>query len=200
MMNKKRLLVATSNPGKVQEFRDLLGASGADLVFPRDLGLHFDIREDGDTYLENASKKARAYAQVSGLLTLADDSGLEVDALGGAPGIHSARHVPGSDTDRVLALLRALRDVPSDRRSARFRCVVVVIAPDGQFWNTEGVCEGSIVPEPVGAGGFGYDPIFYMPVQGCTMAELPASEKNRVSHRARAIAALLPDLHAILES
>jgi XTP/dITP diphosphohydrolase len=126
------------------------------------------------------------------MFTLADDSGLEVDELDGAPGIRSARYAPGRDVDRVEALLSHLANVPWERRTARFRCVVVAIAPGGETYSGEGICEGVIAFEPVGQGGFGYDPVFFMPDHGCTMAQLPSDEKNRVSHRARAVAAVLP--------
>lgn len=192
------LLVATQNPGKVREFRLLLAPLEATICFPSDLGLNIDVPEDGDTYTDNAGQKALAYAQASGLLTLADDSGLEVDALDGAPGVHSARYALGHDADRVAALLAHLRDVPPDQRTARFRCVVVVASPNGEVLSAEGVCEGQITSEPAGQGGFGYDPVFFLPEYGCTMAQLSQEEKNRISHRARAIEAALPKLRALL--
>ena len=192
------LLVATQNPGKVREFRLLLAPLEATICFPPDLGLNIDVPEDGDTYTDNAGQKALAYAQASGLLTLADDSGLEVDALDGAPGVHSARYALGHDADRVAALLAHLRDVPPDQRTARFRCVVVVASPNGEVLSAEGVCEGQITSEPAGQGGFGYDPVFFLPEYGCTMAQLSQEEKNRISHRARAIEAALPKLRALL--
>jgi XTP/dITP diphosphohydrolase len=139
------------------------------------------------------------YARASGLPTLADDSGLEVDALGGAPGIHSARYVSGSDANRVVTLLSHLRDVPWEERTARFRCVVVILTPGGDFHQAEGVCEGVIAFQPAGEGGFGYDPIFYLPDYACTMAQLSREEKNRISHRARAIQAASPTLKHLLE-
>ncbi|MBN1977569.1 MAG: RdgB/HAM1 family non-canonical purine NTP pyrophosphatase [Anaerolineae bacterium] len=193
-----KLLVATQNPGKVREFRLLLAQLEAAICFPSDLGLNIDVPEDGDTYADNAGQKALAYARASGLLTLADDSGLEVDALDGAPGVHSARYTPGHDADRVAALLAHLKDVPPDQRTARFRCVVVVASPDGEAHSAEGVCEGRIASEPAGQGGFGYDPVFFLPEYGCTMAQLSQEEKNRTSHRARAIAAALPKLCVLL--
>ena len=192
------LLVATQNPGKVREFRLLLAPLEATICFPSDLGLNIDVPEDGDTYTDNAGQKALAYAQASGLLTLADDSGLEVDALDGAPGVHSARYALGHDADRVAALLAHLKDTPPAQRTARFRCVVVVASPDGEVLGAEGVCEGQITSEPAGQGGFGYDPVFFLPEYGCTMAQLSQEEKNRISHRARAIEAALPKLRALL--
>jgi XTP/dITP diphosphohydrolase len=192
------LLIATQNPGKVREFRLLLAVLKTGLRFPVDLDLQVEVVEDGATYLDNATQKALAYVRASGLLTLADDSGLEVDALDGAPGIHSARYAPGHDADRVATLLAQLTDVPREHRTARFRCVVVVATPTGDLYSAEGVCDGLITRGPVGRGGFGYDPVFYLPEYGCTMAQLPEAEKNRISHRARAVEAAMPMLHRLL--
>jgi XTP/dITP diphosphohydrolase len=192
-----RLLVATHNAGKRREFAALLGPWKGELLFPDMLGLRLEVVEDGTTYAENALKKARAYARAANMLALADDSGLEVDALGGAPGVHSARYVAGSDRARVEALLEALTGVPWERRSARFRCVVAMVSPDGVWETAEGVCEGAIAFEPAGDGGFGYDPVFFLPEYGCTMAQLPPETKNRISHRARAIRAALPVLERL---
>jgi len=192
-----RLLVATTNPGKARELCDLLEPVKVELCFPSELGLDLHIPEDGATYLENASQKALSYARLSRLLTLADDSGLEVDALEGAPGVHSARYAAGSDSDRIAALLEDLRGVARERRTARFRCVVVVASPTGQLWHAEGVCEGVITSRQAGRGGFGYDPVFYLPEYGCTMAQLCEADKNRISHRARAIQAIMPVLRSL---
>ncbi len=186
-----RLLLATTNPGKIRELRDLLAGCGWEILTPLDMGLTLHVEETGQTYAENARLKAEAYARASGLVALADDSGLEVDALGGAPGLHSARYA-GQDTthaDKMEALLAELRDVPDERRTARFRAVIVIATPDGRTFQAEGVCEGRIARAPRGAGGFGYDPIFLIAGGSRTMAELTAEEKNRVSHRARAAAA-----------
>jgi XTP/dITP diphosphohydrolase len=193
------LLVATHNPGKKQEYLELLAPLEATICFPDDLDVHLDVREDGATYAQNARKKAGSYARASELLTLADDSGLEVDALGGAPGIHSARYVQGSDADRVQALLSDLRDVPWEARTARFRCVIVIVTRDGETHEAEGICEGMIAHEPAGEGGFGYDPIFYLPDYERTMAQLSRKTKNRISHRARAVRAALPTLRRLLD-
>jgi len=197
------LFVATHNPGKMREYRALLAPLSARLLFPPDLGLAIEVTESGATYLENARLKALAHARVlrergGDVLVLADDSGLEVDALDGAPGIRSARYTLGSDADRIGALLRALEGVPWEKRTARFRCVLVVVTPQGDLHVTEGVCEGIIATEPAGAGGFGYDPVFYLPEWGCTMAQLPAGTKNRISHRARAVRAAMPLLRRLL--
>jgi len=194
----KKLLVATQNPGKIREFRRLFALLQEHLRFPSDLGLQIKVLEDGDTYADNAGKKASAYARSSGLLTLADDSGLEVDALDGAPGIRSARYAPGDDVDRVEMLLAQLRDVPREQRTARFCCAIVIITPDGKTYNVEGVCEGLIAFERAGEGGFGYDPVFFLPDQACTMAQLPREEKNRISHRAQAARSAIPILRRLL--
>lgn len=194
------ILVATYNPGKKREYRDLLSPLGEEIRFPDDLDLHLDVREDGDTYAENAVKKARRHAFASGLLTIADDSGLEVDALDGAPGIHSARYAEGSDADRVRALLDDLHGVSGEARTARFRCVLTVVTQTGETHQVEGVCEGVIALEPRGAHGFGYDPIFYLPDHASTMAELSRDNKNRISHRARAVSAALPILERLLQA
>jgi XTP/dITP diphosphohydrolase len=192
------LLIATQNPGKAREFRRLLAPLRASLRFPYELGLRIEVPEDGIAYADNAAQKALAYARASDLLTLADDSGLEVDALDGAPGVHSARLTPGHDADRVAALLGQMRDVPWEQRTARFRCAVVIATSTGELYRTEGVCEGLIAFEPAGQGGFGYDPVFYLPDHGCTMAQLPQAQKNRISHRARAIEAAMPTLRRLL--
>jgi len=198
-LTSMRLLVATRNQGKRQEFQQLLAPLGATIDFPDDLDIHIDVREDGTTYADNARKKAEGYARASGLLTLADDSGLEVDALGGAPGIHSARYASGHDAGRVTKLLSHLRDVSWEARTARFRCVVFMVTPGGDVHQAEGTCEGMIAFEPMGEGGFGYDPIFYLPDRACTMAQLSPEEKNRISHRARAVQAAFPALKQLLE-
>jgi XTP/dITP diphosphohydrolase len=184
-----RLLVATRNPGKLREYDKLLKGCGYNLVGLEDYpGL--DVEETGATFEENARLKAVTCAHTTGLLALADDSGLEVDALGGAPGVYSARYAgPGaSDADRLHKLLAALRNVPPGQRAARFRCVIALAWPDGRYETFAGVCEGEIAFEPKGHNGFGYDPIFYMPEHGKTMAELPEEFKNQISHRARAMA------------
>lgn len=192
----RKLLIATHNRGKLREYAELLTGLPLTLVTPDDLGLDLGVVESGSTYSDNARLKATAYAKASGLLALADDSGLEVDALDGAPGVRSARYALGNDADRVTALLRTLEEagVPREKRVARFRCVIVVAAPEGQIWFTEGECAGRIIDTPRGSGGFGYDPIFYLPGHDCTMAELAPEEKNQISHRARAAQAMRPIL------
>ena len=183
-----KLLLATNNPGKAAEYRALLEGCGWELVTPRDLGLHLEVEEAGGDYAENARIKAEAFAKASGLLALADDSGIEVDALGGAPGPLSARFGGDdiSDEQRVALLLERLAGVPPEKRSARFRCLIAVARPEGEVSLFEGQCEGRIAEEPRGEGGFGYDPVFLLPERGLTLAELPPEEKNAVSHRGRA--------------
>ena len=189
-----RLLIATGNPGKIREFRALFAAhveSEWELVSPADVGLaDFSVVEDGETYAENAGRKARSYSNASGLPALADDSGIEVDALEGAPGLYSARYA-GEDSDDAAnraKMLRELADVPAERRAARFRCVIALAFPyTTNLRLGEGVVEGSIAMDERGDLGFGYDPLFALP-DGRRMAELDVSEKNRISHRARALA------------
>ena len=207
-MSRPKLLVATHNPGKMREYSGLLSNAPYDLVSLDDLGISLDVEETGDTFFENAWLKAHAYAAEGGLLTLADDSGLEVDALGGEPGVHSARYGEDdckSDEDRVALLLRNLNDVPWERRTARFRCVIAIAHPPGsgapasnvpditpaRSSGTDVACvvgsvAGMIQYEPAGDEGFGYDPVFHLPSYGRTIAQLPLREKNRISHRSDA--------------
>ena len=197
-----RLLIATRNAGKQREYEQLLShlpptVELGGLFGP---GLTLEVAETGTTYSQNARLKARAYAQALGLMTLADDSGLEVDALHGEPGILSARYGGDglSDSDRYRMLLRRLQGVPWLHRSARFCCAVALSSPAGDTHVAEGKCEGMIAFRPAGEHGFGYDPIFYLPEHNASMAELPDEAKNRISHRARAVTAMLPTLQAIL--
>lgn len=187
------LLVATHNAGKLREFSALLAP--LELVSAADLAPGLQVAETGLTFAENAALKARAFAQASGLIALADDSGLEVDALGGAPGVISARY-GGPDLDdagRCRLLLEALRSFPQPaQRRARFRCCLVAWAPDGHHCLAEGSCEGLIAAAPAGRGGFGYDPLFFVPAYQQTMAQLAPQLKNQLSHRARALQTLRP--------
>jgi XTP/dITP diphosphohydrolase len=199
-MSGARLVVASRNPGKVRELRELLRGAPVEI-----LGLDAHPRvpavaEEGDTYLDNARAKARAAAHFTGLPALADDSGLEVDALGGAPGARSARFAgeAASDADNVSLLLERLRGVPAARRTACFRCVLVVARPDGTELTAEGICEGLIALAPRGANGFGYDPVFYYPPAGATFAEMRVADKDRVSHRAAACRRLVESLPSFL--
>ncbi len=185
-----KLLLATQNRGKAREYRHLLAGIPYEIVTLPEAGIAADVEETGATFEENAVLKATTLAAASGRLTLADDSGLEVDALGGAPGVNSARFAgPGaSDAERINLLLKKLKDVPEAARTARFRCVIAIAAPDGRVELGSGECRGFITKEPRGTHGFGYDPVFYVPELGKTMAELTPREKNKISHRARAAA------------
>lgn len=182
------LLLATTNLGKLAELRALLMGSGAPLTDLTELGLELKVAEDGASYAEIALTKAAAYASAAGLWTIADDTGLEVDALGGSPGIRSAR-LAGDDYARRQALLRQLTAIPRPW-TARFRCAVALTSPGGASAIGHGTCEGEILPEPRGEHGFGYDPLFLVAATGRTMAELHLAEKNEVSHRAGAVADL----------
>jgi XTP/dITP diphosphohydrolase len=190
----KTLLVASSNPGKIQELTALLQDLDLVLVTPQQLGLQLNVEESGETYAENAAKKASQHALASGLLTIADDSGLEVDVLGGAPGVRSARYSPqpgATDADRRTYLLEKLQGYPPPWL-AHFHCTVALAKPGREAEFTEGNCYGEIIPEQRGSHGFGYDPIFLLTELGKTMAELDMIEKNRLSHRARAVRAAIP--------
>jgi XTP/dITP diphosphohydrolase len=196
------ILIATTNPGKRKEMQALLQGLPVNLILPADINIHLDVVEDGSTYAENAAIKARAFGEASRMLTLADDSGLEVDALDGQPGIYSARYAPrphANDADRRTYLLKNLAAKPRPW-SAHFHCTVAIWVPGQPMQYTEGICPGEIIPEERGDNGFGYDPIFLLPELGRSMAELSMDEKNRLSHRARAIHAALPILHTLLET
>ncbi len=192
-----RLLIATTNPGKVREYRKLFNGLACQLIGLSEVGIMQEVEETGANYEENAALKAREYADLSGLLTLADDSGLEVDALNGRPGIHSARYAPDSPT-RIRKLLTEMANVPDDQRSARFQCAIALAQPAGGLDITTGTCEGWIARAARGTNGFGFDPVFYMPEHDATMAELPEDLKNTVSHRARAAQKMRPILERIL--
>ena len=195
-----RLLLASSNRGKLREMQALLGGLDLEFVLLDQAGIQGVVAETGATYAENAALKAQAYARQAGLLAIADDSGLEVDALGGLPGIHSARFSdkPGaSDADRRATLLQRLQGVPQPW-TAHFHCTVAIATPQGELYLADGDCYGEVIPEERGSNGFGYDPIFWMPEQRCTMAELAEDEKNQVSHRARAVAKARPILTKLI--
>lgn len=218
-MNK--LLIATNNQGKIKELHELLDDIGIQLVTPSQIGLELDVVEDGLTYAENAAKKALAFAQASDIISLADDSGLEVNALGGAPGLYSARYGSRdgnklSDADRRAFLIQNLEDKPRPW-TARFHATVAIAVPES-LWSQaarrlnrtstqisesqlfEGWCEGEIIPEERGTGGFGYDPIFLLPELEKTMAELSPENKNRLSHRARAVMNAKPFLETLVSA
>jgi XTP/dITP diphosphohydrolase len=186
------LLIATSNAGKVAEFRELLDGCGWEIIAPADIGLDLQVDETGTTYAENARLKAEAFRRASGLGALGEDSGLEVDALNGDPG--SLHHLTGWDgrnqDEAIHILLEALKDVPPQRRTARYRAVIVVVLVDGTILEAEGIEEGVVIDTPAGSNGFGYDPVFLIPDLGRTAAQLSLQEKNQISHRALAVANL----------
>jgi XTP/dITP diphosphohydrolase len=183
-----KLLLATSNPGKAGEYRILLDGLGYQIITLAEQGITEVISESGDSYEQNARLKAIAYAKLSQLIALADDSGLEVDALNGQPGINSARFAgkAANDADKVHLLLARLSSVSWERRTACFKCVIAIATPEGQCQICAGECPGIIALEPRGENGFGYDPIFFLAQLGKTIAELPPETKNQISHRARA--------------
>lgn len=200
-----RLLIASTNRGKLREIQAVLAGLPVEMVLPADLSLTLQVDETGETYAENAALKARAYCLASGLVTLADDSGLEVAALNGAPGLHSARYSPvpeASDADRRSLLLQTLNTFPVPTGApgwpAHFHCTVAVAEPTGSLFFADGRCDGFIISQERGHNGFGYDPFFYMPEQNATMAELSDEVKNRISHRARALQDALPLLHRLI--
>ena len=193
------LLLATNNKGKVAELKALLAGPGLSILTPSDLGISLDVPEDGQTYAENASKKAVAFAEQSRMIALGDDSGLEVDALGGQPGLHSHRFCPipdATDADRRKYLLEQLQSKPRPW-AARFMATIAIASPSGDLRMATGKCEGEIIPDERGENGFGYDPIFFIHELGSTMAELSMDEKNRLSHRARAAQNAIPILEEI---
>jgi len=194
-----RLLIATTNPGKLAEFRELLAGLAVECVLPpRDM----QVVEDGASYAENAAIKARTYALDSGLTALADDSGLEVDALDGAPGLYSARYsslTNANDADRRVLLLENLRGHPQPW-TAHFHCTVAIAQPDGTLYFSEGNVYGQILAEERGNNGFGYDALFLLPGLGRSMAELSNEEKNKLSHRALAVRAALPTLQRLIRA
>ena len=199
---RRRLVLATRNPGKVREFRRLLDGFDVDLVGLHETGVTVEVDETGSTFEENAVLKAKAYAAATAELVIADDSGLEVDALGGQPGVMSARYGgPGlDDKERVQKLLAELKDVRGWKRTARFRAVVAIAGDGvpGGVQATEGVVEGAIAHEPIGKNGFGYDPVFWIASQAKTTAELSGEAKDSLSHRGAAVRKMLPILEKIL--
>lgn len=195
------LLVATHNKGKVRELSQMLSDMEITFLTLDDTGVTDEIPEHGDSFMTNAILKASGYARATGLLTLADDSGLEVDALQGRPGVNTARYGGAglSPVQRYELLLRNLEGVPWERRTARFRAVIALASGDGTLLGTaEGICEGVIALKPAGEFGFGYDPIFYLPERGMTMAQLEPANKHQLSHRGRALRAISPFLRQAL--
>ncbi len=185
-----KVVLASQNRHKLTEIQAILSKFDMDLVLQSELGLQIDVDETGTSFEENSELKARAVVEAAGLPAIADDSGLCVDVLGGAPGIYSARYgAPEcvTDRDRLNRLLAELRGVRSEERTARFVCVITLLYPDGRKLTARGSCEGLITFEPRGEDGFGYDPVFYVPSMGCTFAQMGAEHKNAISHRADAL-------------
>ncbi len=188
-----RLVLASTNPGKRREIEALLAPLGIEVATARELGFNEDIEETGQTFAANAELKARAVARALNLPALADDSGLCVEALGGAPGVYSARYAGDGADDAAnnAKLLGEMAGIPPERRGAAFVCVMVCCRPDGRLLTTQGRLEGRIALAPDGAGGFGYDPVFELPQRGLTVARLSTGEKNAVSHRGQALRAMV---------
>ena len=187
-MSKPKILLATNNKAKVREYARLLQGIPYQVVSLEDVNISEQVEETGTSFEENAILKAKRYAELSGLTTIADDSGLEVDALCGEPGVRSARYAGkgASDKERIDFLLNKIVDVPWEKRHAQFRCVIAIAFPDGKVQICQGQCRGILTFKPLGDKGFGYDPIFYLPDLHKTMAELSMSEKNAISHRGKA--------------
>jgi XTP/dITP diphosphohydrolase len=192
------LLVGTTSAGKIRELRQLLADLPAHVVFPADIGLDMDVPEGETSFVANAKLKARAYRRASGLLTLAEDSGFAVDALGGEPGVISARWGGSDYAVKNQMILDRVAGLRGDQRNCGYISVVAVATPDGRIFQRTGWCRGIVADAPAGNGGFGYDPIFYYPDLGKTMAQMEAAEKDEISHRGRAIRKTLPLLHQLL--
>lgn len=201
-MGKHDLVIATRNLGKVKEYAELLADYDFNLLSLDDVGVDIDVEETGTTFAENATLKATQYAEASSKLTLADDSGLEVDALDGEPGVYSARYGGEGLTDaqRYRKLLAEMRDVPLLDRTARFRCVIAIAQPGKPAKTADGTLEGHIAFQSKGSFGFGYDPVFHVDGYRMTLAQIDPTRKNRISHRARALEAILPTLLALVDA
>lgn len=185
-----KVVLASNNPNKLREMKAILAPLGWEILSQREAGVHVEPEENGLTFEENSRIKARAVMEATGLPAIADDSGVEVDALDGAPGVHSARYGGDAcrdDKARNLLLMRNMEPVPEGQRTGRFVSVITMVSPDGREVAARGELEGEILRQEVGSGGFGYDPLFYIPTEGCTMAELTAERKNEISHRAVAL-------------
>ncbi len=198
---KHRIIFATGNAGKMKEIRLILGDLGCEILSMKEAGADPEIVEDGMTFAENAEIKAKAVWACTGDIVLADDSGLEVDYIGGEPGVYSARYM-GEDTSYEVKnrnLIERLKDAPEDERTARFVCNIAAVMPDGRVLHTEATMEGVIAHEPAGSGGFGYDPILMIPEYGVTSAELTIDQKNRISHRGKALEAMKGEIRKVLE-
>jgi XTP/dITP diphosphohydrolase len=199
-MGRTRLLIATTSAGKLREWQGLLDDLPLELVRLSDIGIHFDVVETGSTFRQNAVLKAEAYGQASGLLTLAEDSGLCVAALGGGPGVHSARWEGNDYGHKNSLLVHLLEGKTGQARVCCYACVAVLRHPDGRKWFARGEVRGEIATVPAGCGGFGYDPVFYIPRLRRTLAEIPIDEKDRISHRGRAARRIRPKLRQLIET
>lgn len=198
----EKLIFATGNEGKMREIREILGRDGLTILSQKEAGIATDAEENGTTFEENALIKARAVAEQTDALVLADDSGLEIDYLGGEPGVYSARYL-GEDTPYEIKnqkILDRLAGVPEEKRTARFVCVIAAVLPDGRTFTTRGTIEGIIGYESRGEGGFGYDPIFFVPEYHCSTAELTMEQKNEISHRGKALRAMKEILEKLPEA
>lgn len=198
---KKQIVLATHNKGKIAEIQAIMRDFHIDVLSMRDIPDIPEVEEDGDTFFDNALKKAREIATATGMMALADDSGLVVDALHGAPGVYSARYSGEDATDEKnnMKLMEEMKDIPDFRRTARFQCVMALYHPNGEWISTQGVCEGMIARKPSGSHGFGYDPVFFVPKSGRSMACLEQEEKNAVSHRGDALRKLRKMLPGFLK-
>lgn len=195
-----KLVLASKNPGKLRELQEILGSLGVEVLLESQVGLDLEVEETGTTFEENAFLKADAVMKASGLPAIADDSGLVVDALDGAPGVYSARFGGReSDAARTALLLEKLEGVPADKRTARFVSAIACRLPDGRTVAAKGSCEGVVAAAPRGQGGFGYDPVFLVPSLGKTFAELSAEEKNKISHRGAALRAFAKKFREAVE-
>jgi XTP/dITP diphosphohydrolase len=192
------LLVGTTNPGKIREFRQLLAELPARIVTPADLGLDFEVEEGDDSFVANAIIKAKAYHAATGLLTLAEDSGFQVDALGGEPGVRSARWGGSDYAVKNALIVERLAGVPNEQRGCQYVAVIAIQTPGGKVYRRTGTCRGRVAAAPAGSNGFGYDPIFLVPTRGKTMGELTNAEKASLSHRGRAVRRALPLLRHLL--
>lgn len=203
MSTEPKLLIATNNPGKIQEYQEIYADLPLTLTSLAEEGINLDPEETGATFEANARLKAKAFAATGNLLVLADDSGLEIDALGGEPGIYSARYghtAKADDAGRRRLVLEKLRAVAWEQRTARFRCVVALATKSGLVGTAEGTVEGFIAYEEKGTQGFGYDPLFYYPDFGCTLGQISAEQKHQISHRGRAARAAIPLIEQFFEN
>lgn len=195
----QKFVLATNNPGKLREMSAILGELGVEVIGPRDLGISMEVEETGTTFAENAMLKAKAICEAAKLPAIADDSGLCVDALNGAPGVYSARYGGEGldDKDRYMLLLQNLRGQTT--RAAHFACAIACAFPNGDELTAEGICPGTIAFAPMGEGGFGYDPVFFVPEFRKTFGQLTAEEKNKISHRGKALASFSEKLETYLK-